>query len=86
MPDPAPPAPAAASPNTAHPSGGVPSAAPSASSTTDTARSPSIAVAKYNPQTGTYVGPDGHLYRQSDVITSPEHRMKTWQELILANT
>jgi hypothetical protein len=39
---------------------------------------PSVAIAKYNPRTGEYMGGDGKMYRQSDLVTSP----KTWQELM----
>jgi phospholipid/cholesterol/gamma-HCH transport system substrate-binding protein len=39
---------------------------------------PSVAVAKYNPRTGEYIGSDGQLYRQSNLV-SPA---KTWQELL----
>ena len=39
---------------------------------------PPIAVAPYDPATGTYVGPDGKVYTQSDLAhTAPEE--KTWQ-------
>jgi phospholipid/cholesterol/gamma-HCH transport system substrate-binding protein len=40
-----------------------------------------IAAAEYDPATGTYVGPDGHTYTQSDLAqTAPKE--KTWQSLI----
>jgi phospholipid/cholesterol/gamma-HCH transport system substrate-binding protein len=45
---------------------------------------PLVAVAEYNPRTGTYVGPAGHLYRQSDLAATSGHRSKTWRDLILA--
>ncbi|TFV59739.1 MCE family protein [Mycobacterium sp. PS03-16] len=39
---------------------------------------PSVAVAKYNPRTGEYLGSDGTVYRQTDLVQTP----KTWQELL----
>jgi len=42
---------------------------------------PPIAAAQYDPATGTYVGPDGRLYTQSDLSqTAP--RDKTWQSML----
>ncbi len=44
--------------------------------------SPSTGVADYDPATGTYTGPDGHLYTQSDLaLTAPKD--KTWQSMLL---
>jgi phospholipid/cholesterol/gamma-HCH transport system substrate-binding protein len=42
---------------------------------------PPIAIAQYDPQTGTYVGPDGHVYTQSDLAQNApkEH---TWQSML----
>jgi phospholipid/cholesterol/gamma-HCH transport system substrate-binding protein len=42
-----------------------------------------VAIAQYNPSNGSYVGPDGHLYWQSDLVTSADHPPKTWKDLIL---
>jgi phospholipid/cholesterol/gamma-HCH transport system substrate-binding protein len=43
---------------------------------------PPIAVAPYDPATGTYVGPDGREYTQSDLAqTAPGE--KTWQNMLL---
>lgn len=43
---------------------------------------PLIAAAEYDPATGTYVGPDGHLYTQSDLAgTEPAH--KSWQSMLI---
>ncbi|MCK0176620.1 MULTISPECIES: MCE family protein [Mycobacteriaceae] len=39
---------------------------------------PSVAIAKYNPRTGEYMGGDGKMYRQSDLVSSP----KSWQDLM----
>ncbi|MEZ0353756.1 MCE family protein [Mycobacterium sp. pR1184] len=43
---------------------------------------PPIAAAEYDPATGTYTGPDGHLYTQSDLSqTAPKER--TWQSMLI---
>jgi phospholipid/cholesterol/gamma-HCH transport system substrate-binding protein len=65
---------------------GSPAAAPSAFGSNEFGPGPSIATAKYNPDTGVYVAPDGHLYRQSDLVQSPTHKVKTWQDLVLSDT
>ena len=39
-----------------------------------------LAVATYDPASGTYVGPDGHRYTESD-LANP--RAKTWQSLLV---
>ncbi|MGH3557612.1 MAG: MCE family protein [Mycobacterium sp.] len=65
------------------PPSGTPSAAPSSSGTSGSGNGPSVAVAQYNPRTGSYVGSDGHVYRQSDLVTSSDHKTTTWKDLIL---
>lgn len=40
-----------------------------------------IATAAYDPATGTYVGPDGHLYTQSNLGEKPTDQ--TWQTMLL---
>jgi phospholipid/cholesterol/gamma-HCH transport system substrate-binding protein len=47
-----------------------------------TGPAPPLAVSGYDPATGTYVGPDGHLYTQSDLAqdTPKEH---TWQTMLM---
>jgi phospholipid/cholesterol/gamma-HCH transport system substrate-binding protein len=46
------------------------------------APAPPIAAAEYNPATGTYIGPDGRQYTQSDLgQTAPKD--KTWQTMML---
>jgi hypothetical protein len=35
----------------------------------------------YDPRTGQYMAPDGHMYRQSDLAAAGP--AKTWQELVL---
>jgi phospholipid/cholesterol/gamma-HCH transport system substrate-binding protein len=37
---------------------------------------PPLAVAEYDPATGTYVGPDGKVYTQSNLAQNPEGQ--TW--------
>jgi phospholipid/cholesterol/gamma-HCH transport system substrate-binding protein len=59
---------------------GVPPAAGSSFQTNGSGRGPSVAVAQYDPQTGEYVGSDGQLYRQSDLVASTAP--KTWQDLL----
>jgi phospholipid/cholesterol/gamma-HCH transport system substrate-binding protein len=43
---------------------------------------PPIAAAAYDPATGTYVGPDGHLYTQADLAHSVD-KERTWQTMLL---
>jgi phospholipid/cholesterol/gamma-HCH transport system substrate-binding protein len=64
----------------AAPDGGAPVAAPSSFSPSGTGPGPSVAVAQYNPKTGVYVTPDGHAYKQTDLVTpgSP----KSWQDML----
>lgn len=59
-------------PGTAPPAQGPPPPGPA----------PPIAAAEYNPADGTYVGPDGRVYTQSNLAQSaPEER--TWQDMLL---
>jgi hypothetical protein len=65
------------------PQGSGPHVAPSAFGSTSfggPAAGPSLAVAHYDPRTGRYLAPDGQMYRQSDLVTSP----KTWQDMLHA--
>ena len=41
-----------------------------------------IAAAEYDPATGTYIGPDGHVYTQSDLATLGG-KERTWQTMLL---
>jgi phospholipid/cholesterol/gamma-HCH transport system substrate-binding protein len=67
------PAPQAAPP----PEQGAPASPPAAP-----APPPPIAVAEYDPATGSYVGPDGKVYTQADLAeNAPKER--TWQDMIL---
>lgn len=47
-----------------------------------TTSGPSVAVARYNRQTGTYMGPDGHLYRQADLVSADEQGSRNWKDLL----
>jgi phospholipid/cholesterol/gamma-HCH transport system substrate-binding protein len=43
---------------------------------------PPIAVAEYDPATGTYFGPDGQQYKQTD-LTRPSDQEQTWQQMLM---
>lgn len=46
---------------------------------------PALAAAEYDPATGTYLGPDGNVYTQSDLAeTTPKER--TWQSMLTPPT
>ncbi|MEU5762164.1 MlaD family protein [Nocardia sp. NPDC047648] len=49
---------------------GTPSPAAPASAPANSA-GPSIGIARYDPRTGNYLGPDGRLYQQSDLASAP---------------
>ncbi|EID09977.1 mce-family protein mce1f [Mycobacterium xenopi RIVM700367] len=66
-------------PPPANVNGGQPQAAPSAFGTIKESRLP-VVIAKYDQRTGRYVGPDGKLYQQSDLV-SPS-APKKWQDLL----
>jgi phospholipid/cholesterol/gamma-HCH transport system substrate-binding protein len=55
----------------------APAAAPAAP-----APPPPIAIARYDPATGSYVGPDGHVYTQADLIQGA-NQTKTWQSMLV---
>lgn len=57
--------------------GAQPQAAPSSVSSEP---GPSLAVTHYDPQTGNYVGPDGQLYRQTDLAAASTP--KRWQDML----
>ncbi len=73
---PPPPSPDSAPPDTAN--GGGPQAAPSSFGAK--VSGPSVAIARYDPRTGRYIGPDGKLYQQSDLV--PSSAPKTWQDML----
>jgi phospholipid/cholesterol/gamma-HCH transport system substrate-binding protein len=59
-----------------------PQSAPSAATTATTGPGPPLAVTNYDPVTGTYIGPDGHVYTQSDLaLDAPKERK--WQTMLL---
>jgi phospholipid/cholesterol/gamma-HCH transport system substrate-binding protein len=79
---PAPPNPApATTDNPPPPASNGPQAAPSSFSTNGSGPTPSVAIVHYDPRTGQYMAPDGHMYRQSDLAAAGP--AKTWQELVL---
>lgn len=43
---------------------------------------PPIVAAEYDPATGTYVGPDGHVYTQANLARSATEE-QTWQKMLL---
>jgi len=61
------------------PAPNAPSVAPSAFGRDATQPGPSISTAQYDPHTGTYVAPDGQVYRQSDLV--PKKAPKTWKDM-----
>jgi virulence factor Mce-like protein len=73
-----PPPPDPAPPETAD--GGGPQAAPSSLGGGVSKPVPPVAIARYDPRTGRYVGPDGKLYQQSDLATSTAP--KTWRDML----
>jgi phospholipid/cholesterol/gamma-HCH transport system substrate-binding protein len=66
------------------PGSAPPAAAPPPANPPPPAPQP-IAAAEYDPATGTYVGPDGRLYRQSDLSESGDER-RTWQSMLIPPT
>lgn len=78
LPPPPPPPPAPAAPDQVD--GAAPQAAPSAFAGKASKPAPSVVVAKYDPRTGRYVGPDGKLYQQSDLVTPKAP--KTWKDML----
>jgi phospholipid/cholesterol/gamma-HCH transport system substrate-binding protein len=56
--------------------------APGASAIPPTAPPPPIAAAEYDPATGTYVGPDGQVYTQTNLANNAEQG-RTWQTMLL---
>ena len=45
------------------------------------AQAPPIAAVRYDPATGTYVGPDGHVYTQSN-LASTAPKEQSWQSML----
>ena len=61
------------------PDEGLPAAAP-ASFDGGATGGPSVAVVQYDPRTGRYTTPDGHTFRQSDLVASATP--KSWKDLL----
>jgi phospholipid/cholesterol/gamma-HCH transport system substrate-binding protein len=61
------------------PDGAAPQAAPSAYGGNGS-DGPSVAIATYNPKTGQYATPDGHVFTQSDLGT--QGPPKTWKDML----
>jgi phospholipid/cholesterol/gamma-HCH transport system substrate-binding protein len=60
----------------------IPQLPPEAAPPPPPAAPPPIAAAEYDPATGSYIGPDGRRYTQSDLAAgAPEN--KTWQTMLL---
>ncbi len=59
--------------------GGAPSVAPSAFGRDVLQPGPSVAITQYDPHTGSYVGSDGKVYRQSDLVVAKAP--KTWKDM-----
>jgi phospholipid/cholesterol/gamma-HCH transport system substrate-binding protein len=63
----------------------IPQPPPGAPGPTAPVPAPPIAVAQYDPNTGTYLGPDGRFYTQADMARdAPQHR--SWQDMLLPPT
>ena len=43
---------------------------------------PPVAIAEYDPATGTYVGPDGRIHTQADLATTAT-KDKSWQQMLI---
>ncbi|MFZ2178948.1 MAG: MCE family protein, partial [Rhodococcus sp. (in: high G+C Gram-positive bacteria)] len=54
-------------------------------SSNDSSGLPQIATAEYNPHTGTYVGPDGRAYTQTNLAVSTA-KEQTWQMMMQPTT
>jgi phospholipid/cholesterol/gamma-HCH transport system substrate-binding protein len=46
---------------------------------------PPLAAVQYDPATGTYVGPDGHVYTQSNLAQGANEE-RTWQQMLIPPT
>jgi phospholipid/cholesterol/gamma-HCH transport system substrate-binding protein len=63
------------------PSPQSPGAQPSAQTSQPTGPAPPMDVAFYDTATGTYLGPDGKVYTQTD-LAHPANKDKTWQSML----
>jgi phospholipid/cholesterol/gamma-HCH transport system substrate-binding protein len=61
---------------------GIPDLGPGSTMPSNTLNSaPAIAAVPYDPATGSYIGPDGRLYTQTDLSQTSEK--KTWDSMLL---
>jgi phospholipid/cholesterol/gamma-HCH transport system substrate-binding protein len=60
---------------------GIPNAAPNGFSANDSDAQPSVATVTYDPSSGAYMSPDGHMYQQADLTASAVP--KSWKDLVL---
>ena len=58
----------------------IPQLPPASASAPSADALPPVAAAYYDPNTGSYVGPDGRRYTQSDL--APQSGAKTWQDML----
>ncbi|WP_431236809.1 MCE family protein [Mycolicibacterium aichiense] len=63
-------------------SGPAPAAPTPAAASAPPASASKVAVTPYDPATGAYVGPDGHVYTQS-TLAQGGPRQQTWQSMVL---
>ncbi|GGL17955.1 virulence factor Mce [Nocardia jinanensis] len=56
-----------------------PGNAPAADTTAPGGTAPAVAFAQYDPNTGEYMGPDGQLYRQTDLVADSH---SSWEEML----
>lgn len=56
-----------------------PGNAPAAATTPAPAAAPAVAYTQYDPDTGEYLGPDGQLYRQTDLVADTHG---SWEEML----
>lgn len=54
---------------------------PAAAPAPPTTALPPLAIAEYDPATGSYTGPDGQTYTQTDLATTAQE--KTWQSMLI---
>lgn len=72
-------------PNATYSGQAIPQLPPAASSASEQqSPTPPLAVAQYDPATGSYVGPDGKIYTQTDLVQNPEG--KSWESMLMPPT
>ena len=69
-------------PNATYTGQSVPQPPPGNPGSTAPPAPPPIAAAQYDPRTGTYIGPDGQMYRQSDLARNTD-KERTWQSMMM---